>query len=183
MGDYERAIVAASYWLDASPHERTEGDGLVLAQAVRDLLDELAEANTLLKQEQEECGKHLDEKCKLRFELNRAEAELAELRGKHWNQSADIVSVRAELVEAKDYCIDILQVIAPQVEPLDTVVGLISQLDNISAGWKAERDRLREGHKRIEKIVGEQKDTIVGLQGYATGLREALEKLIEGGQQ
>ena len=42
MSKYDRAIVAAAYWLDASPHERTEEDGLILAQAVRDLIDDLA---------------------------------------------------------------------------------------------------------------------------------------------
>jgi hypothetical protein len=42
MRNYDRAVVAAAYWLDASPHERTEEDGLILARAVRDLLDERA---------------------------------------------------------------------------------------------------------------------------------------------
>lgn len=31
----QRAIIAAAYWLDCSPHERTEADGLAMARFVR----------------------------------------------------------------------------------------------------------------------------------------------------
>jgi len=39
----ERAMIAAAYWLDMSPHEQTQEDGIILAQYCRQLMDELVE--------------------------------------------------------------------------------------------------------------------------------------------
>lgn len=35
--ELQRADTGAAYWLDCSPHERTEADGLIVAQAYREL--------------------------------------------------------------------------------------------------------------------------------------------------
>ncbi len=51
--DHDRAMTAAAYWLDASPHERCEGDGLVLAQYARNA-DEII--RSLLEQINEHHG-------------------------------------------------------------------------------------------------------------------------------
>ena len=37
----ERVIVAAAYWLDCSPHERTEADGVILARYARKAMEEI----------------------------------------------------------------------------------------------------------------------------------------------
>lgn len=39
----ERVRVAAAYWLDASPHERSEADGIILARYARHAMDQLSE--------------------------------------------------------------------------------------------------------------------------------------------
>ena len=37
----ERVAVAAAYWLDASPHERAEADGVILARYARKAMQEI----------------------------------------------------------------------------------------------------------------------------------------------
>lgn len=48
----ERVAVAAAYWLDCSPHERTEADGIILARYARKAMVELIEAQQTIARQQ-----------------------------------------------------------------------------------------------------------------------------------
>ncbi|MEK4360866.1 hypothetical protein NYE48_28055 [Paenibacillus sp. FSL M7-1455] len=50
----ERAAVASAYWLDCSPHEHTEEDGLVMAIYIRKVMPVMERLLTMLSEKQEE---------------------------------------------------------------------------------------------------------------------------------
>lgn len=51
-----RAAIAAAYWLDCSPHERTEQDGVILARYARMKLAERVSADKIAMVLSEELG-------------------------------------------------------------------------------------------------------------------------------
>jgi len=44
----ERVAIAAAYWLDCSPHERTEADGIILARYARMAMGKIARLEEIL---------------------------------------------------------------------------------------------------------------------------------------
>lgn len=75
----ERVATAAAYWLDCSPHERWEPDGIILARYARKAMSELQQT----REELERFKKYIDttnyNSEKLAMELTRKEIELEQV--------------------------------------------------------------------------------------------------------
>lgn len=61
----ERVRVAAAYWLDCSPHERTEADGIILARYARMAMEKLELAAKALEYYADEKNHKWTEKSEL----------------------------------------------------------------------------------------------------------------------
>ncbi|MNW28147.1 hypothetical protein D3C74_49620 [compost metagenome] len=59
---HERVRLAAAYWLEPYPRERTEADGVILARYARKAMKELEEKDQLIAALQKELEYYADEK-------------------------------------------------------------------------------------------------------------------------
>lgn len=94
-------------------------------------------------------------------------------------QSATITTLQAELAEARDELKRLIESIwkaeyrreAPEWKPLPDLIGMITQMDNMYAGVRDQRDQARAQLARIQKPGNQRMDRIrIDDPEYATAI-------------